>query len=59
MYYRLHGSPKMYYSAYPAVCLVVLACRIAEAAVAAAVWCIFDNTAVGAAAHALGVLGQF
>ena len=33
VYYRLHGSPQMYYSAYPAGYLEALATRLAEAAV--------------------------
>lgn len=59
VYYRLHGSPKVYYSAYPAQYLDALAGRIVGAANAAPVWCIFDNTALGAAtADALAVLEQ-
>ena len=59
VYYRLHGSPKGYNSAYPAAYLDSLARRIAGATDAAPVWCIFDNTAIGAAtADALTVLGQ-
>ncbi len=49
VYRRLHGSPKVYYSAYPAGFLEALAARIAGEADAAPVWCIFDNTAAGAA----------
>ena len=59
VYYRLHGSPKVYYSAYPAAYLDALSRAIAGAAGAAPVWCIFDNTAIGAAtADALTLLGQ-
>lgn len=47
VYYRLHGSPRMYYSAYSEAFLAGLARRLA--AVKAPVWCIFDNTAAGAA----------
>jgi uncharacterized protein YecE (DUF72 family) len=43
-YLRLHGSPKMYYSAYSLGYLQ----RVAAAA-AAETWCIFDNTAAGEA----------
>ena len=58
-YYRLHGSPKVYHSAYPTAYLNSLACKIAGSSDAAPVWCIFDNTAIGAAtADALTVLGQ-
>jgi uncharacterized protein YecE (DUF72 family) len=50
VYYRLHGSPRIYYSAYPDNYLKALARRLAEAEkVGARVWCIFDNTAEGAA----------
>ena len=49
VYYRLHGSPKMYYSPYAEAALDALAARLAEAAVTAETWCIFDNTALGAA----------
>ncbi|MFN2400379.1 MAG: DUF72 domain-containing protein [Gemmatimonadaceae bacterium] len=50
-YYRLHGAPRMYYSAYQASYLDRLAARLAEAgATGVPSWCIFDNTAAGAAA---------
>jgi uncharacterized protein YecE (DUF72 family) len=49
VYYRLHGSPRMYYSSYPDAFLVELAARLRLAAQRATVWCIFDNTAAGAA----------
>ncbi len=62
VYYRLHGSPKVYSSAYPAGYLDALAVTLREAADTAPTWCIFDNTAQGAAtADALAVserLGQ-
>jgi uncharacterized protein YecE (DUF72 family) len=60
VYYRLHGSPKIYYSDYALEYLDVLAERLtAAAARSIAVWCIFDNTAAGAAtANALCVLDQ-
>ena len=47
-YWRLHGSPRMYYSAY----LPAELDRVAAAmgGVAGEAWCIFDNTASGAAA---------
>ncbi|OJW23663.1 MAG: hypothetical protein BGO49_03190 [Planctomycetales bacterium 71-10] len=48
-YYRLHGSPKVYYSSYPDEYLSKLANKLATATGKAAVWCIFDNTAEGAA----------
>jgi uncharacterized protein YecE (DUF72 family) len=48
-YYRLHGSPRMYYSAYGAEAVAGLADRL-KADPAETVWCVFDNTASGAAA---------
>jgi uncharacterized protein YecE (DUF72 family) len=49
-YYRLHGSPKMYYSAYSEEYLAALASRLqADRAAGRTVWCIFDNTTLGAA----------
>ena len=59
VYYRLHGSPKVYHSAYAAEYLEALAKSLSFAARSAAVWCIFDNTAAGAAtANALDVLDR-
>jgi uncharacterized protein YecE (DUF72 family) len=50
VYYRLHGSPRIYYSAYPQDYLEAVSTALQEhAARGAAVWCIFDNTALGAA----------
>ena len=49
VYYRLHGSPRTYYSSYEPENLSRLSREIAEAQ-AEEVWCIFDNTASGAAA---------
>lgn len=49
-YYRLHGSPRLYFSAYEPAWLEALARRLETAlADGAQVWCIFDNTASGAA----------
>jgi uncharacterized protein YecE (DUF72 family) len=57
-YYRLHGAPRMYYSAYDGVFVAELAAQIRGAA-AKEVWCIFDNTASGAAtANALAMQTQ-
>ena len=47
-YLRLHGSPRIYYSDYPADYLAPLANELAARAPANS-WCIFDNTAAGAA----------
>ncbi|MBA3593286.1 MAG: DUF72 domain-containing protein [Pseudomonadota bacterium] len=50
VYLRLHGSPRMYYSSYAPALLQALAAKLREAAECGAdVWCIFDNTASGAA----------
>jgi len=50
VYYRLHGSPRIYYSDYGPDYLDALATRLRAAAQpGAGVWCIFDNTALGAA----------
>ncbi len=49
-YYRLHGSPRMYYSAYEATYLAALAGRLrAHRDGGQRVWCIFDNTTLGKA----------
>jgi uncharacterized protein YecE (DUF72 family) len=49
-FYRLHGSPRVYYSAYSPEILSGIA-RALDARTAAGVstWCIFDNTALGMA----------
>lgn len=50
VYYRLHGSPRVYYSAYPDPFLSEIADATAlHAARGIRTWCIFDNTALGAA----------
>jgi uncharacterized protein YecE (DUF72 family) len=48
-YYRLHGSPKIYYSTYSAEFIVSLADRLTQDSVERDVWVIFDNTTLGAA----------
>jgi uncharacterized protein YecE (DUF72 family) len=49
-YFRLHGSPRMYYSEYDADRLERYTRQLAAAATRdQACWCIFDNTARGAA----------
>jgi uncharacterized protein YecE (DUF72 family) len=59
VYYRLHGSPRMYYSAYADDALEGVSAQLVRAASAAPTWCIFDNTAEGAAtSDALAVLGR-
>lgn len=50
VYVRLHGSPRTYYSSYDSGVLAALAQRLRVAqAQTEATWCIFDNTASGAA----------
>ena len=48
-YFRLHGSPRVYYSDYGAERLQRLAQQLFSRKIAAPCWCIFDNTALGAA----------
>ena len=48
-YHRLHGSPRMYWSRYSDADLQAWADAIAARDGAEDVWCIFDNTAMGAA----------
>lgn len=56
-YLRLHGSPRTYYSSYASTAIDDVARRLAQAAVEGrSCWCIFDNTALGAAtANALAL----
>jgi len=49
-YFRWHGSPRTYYSSYDDSALAELASRLLTAAENGRdAWCIFDNTALGAA----------
>lgn len=59
-YYRLHGSPRIYHSSYSAQWLERLATSLLAAARAGVpCWCIFDNTASGAAiGNALDLLAM-
>jgi uncharacterized protein YecE (DUF72 family) len=58
VYYRWHGTPRMYYSSYSEGDLDRLAARLLAAA-RGPVWCILDNTALGAAtANALDLLDR-
>lgn len=47
VYYRLHGTPRIYYSPYSDEFLEILARDLASAASSVPVWCLFDNTALG------------
>src|SRR4029450_4214421 len=42
VYYRWHGTPEMYVSAYPSAALEALAAQVAAAARMVPTWCIFD-----------------
>ncbi|RME84919.1 MAG: DUF72 domain-containing protein [Caldilineae bacterium] len=59
-YYRLHGSPRLYYSSYADEALESLARRLQQDAKdKSEVWCIFNNTAAGAAhENALSLLAR-
>ena len=48
-YFRLHGSPRTYWSSYGQAFIADLAPQLVAAAARGDVWCIFDNTASGAA----------
>lgn len=48
-YYRLHGSPRMFYSSYDENYLAPLLEQIKLSAASKPVWCVFNNTASGAA----------
>jgi uncharacterized protein YecE (DUF72 family) len=55
-YYRFHGSPRKYYSRYEAARIEQWAEEFASISRTTPVWCIFDNTASGAAlANALEI----
>ena len=60
IYYRLHGAPRKYWSPYPPPRIAAWAREIqAWSANGSVTWCIFDNTASGAAlANALEMLGS-
>ena len=59
-YYRLHGSPRIYYSSYEPEFLEALALRLeALRRTRTPVWCIFDNTTLGAGtANALSLMAR-
>ena len=60
VYFRLHGSPRKYWSSYDDAYLTALAASTSRIASVADVWCIFDNTASGAAVrNALDVYERF
>jgi uncharacterized protein YecE (DUF72 family) len=49
VYFRLHGSPRMYWSRYDENAIASLAGTVRSIQAADAVWCVFDNTAAGTA----------
>ena len=49
VYYRLHGAPRKYWSAYDASYISQLADAMRALRAGVPAWCIFDNTASGAA----------
>lgn len=52
LYLRLHGAPHVYYSAYTPEEIARHAARLTRAQIAGRrTWCIFDNTALGAATN--------
>jgi len=60
VYYRLHGSPRIYYSSDPADDIAVLVKKMRGQAEGRTAWCNVDNTALGAATvNALTVQKQF
>jgi uncharacterized protein YecE (DUF72 family) len=48
-YFRLHGSPRTYWSRYDESYIAALADTMRRVSSAEEVWCVFDNTASGAA----------
>ncbi|MCA1559774.1 MAG: DUF72 domain-containing protein [Acidobacteria bacterium] len=49
VYFRLHGSPRKYWSRYSSEYIETLARALCGTAASAEAWCVFDNTASGAA----------
>jgi uncharacterized protein YecE (DUF72 family) len=49
VYFRFHGSPRTYWSRYGADDVANLAATIRDLPSPTVVWCVFDNTAAGAA----------
>lgn len=58
-YFRLHGSPRTYYSSYESSYLEAIASRLQDLRRRRIpTWCIFDNTALGAATANAWSLGE-
>lgn len=58
VYYRLHGSPRMYYSSYSREYLDLLCTTLLSHSDEKTIWCIFDNTAEGHATENANYLLQ-
>lgn len=58
VYYRLHGSPRMYWSRYDDDVIERLTSALQALPADTEVWCIFDNTATGAALENAWALQQ-
>ena len=48
-YFRLHGSPRTYWSRYDERAIAALATTVERISTAEQIWCVFDNTASGSA----------
>ena len=48
-YFRLHGSPRKYWSRYDEDEIATVATTVRGISTAKEVWCVFDNTSSGAA----------
>ena len=57
-YFRLHGSPRLYWSKYDEHYIATLATTVRDLPTAEEVWCVFDNTASGAAIENASELRQ-
>jgi uncharacterized protein YecE (DUF72 family) len=49
IYYRLHGSPRKYWSRYPPEYIAAISAALGAVQASVETWCVFDNTASGAA----------
>ena len=49
LYFRMHGTPRKYWSPYTKDSIEALARKLWDAPQSSDAWCVFDNTASGAA----------